>query len=49
MQFENGKRKNPMEMTFGSDDFTRPAAIVTDEETHGGGDIIVYAIGQLHV
>lgn len=42
---ENG-RINPLDMKeFTSNTFRQPAAVPLDEETHGGDDVGVYAIG----
>lgn len=38
-------RKNPLDMDFNGNNFKQPAAVPLDEETHGGDDVGVYAVG----
>ncbi|XP_040152044.1 alkaline phosphatase-like [Anopheles arabiensis] len=45
--YENGGRRNPDEMRdrFHDPDFTYPAAVPYEDETHGGDDVAVFAKG----
>lgn len=43
--FNESGRVNPLDMEFSDPFFMQPATVPLDEETHGGDDVGVYAIG----